>query len=289
MSSEEIKTIYKKLVQSYVNDYPRADPLWVLNEVLNKHIEAYIRYEWKAKEPAILDLALRNGIEIPKVKELMEKGRTRKEAIVEVSKKMQFQISETEVENWLKELRKEKLRKVKKVAKREMEPQIKDYEKTREEEIAKPKWELFGLPTPPPTEPTKGLNLKTISKYFIHGLAFSILFLILGIVMVFILAILVSLGSIIGLIIGIGLLFLSMGALNGAITDLLWFKVSESLLSALFHGIFLFVMLLIVDGVFIWVPRLTFPNLYVRIHTFIVGTLQNGLVGKTVGGFWKET
>jgi len=132
MSSEEIKTIYKKLVQSYVNDYPRADPLWMLNEVLNKHIEAYIRYEWKAKEPAILDLALRMGIEIPKVKELIEKGRTRKEAILEVSKNMKFQVSEAEVEKWLKGLKKKPSEEVKKVAKQKMEQQIKDYEKSIE-------------------------------------------------------------------------------------------------------------------------------------------------------------
>jgi len=132
MSSEEIKTIYKKLVQSYVNDYPRANPLWVLNNVLNKHIEFYTREEWKAKEPAILDAALRMGIEIPKVKELIEKGITRKEAILEVSKNMKFQVSVEEVKEWLKELKKKEPRTVKEVAKRKMEQQIKDYEKSIE-------------------------------------------------------------------------------------------------------------------------------------------------------------
>lgn len=132
MSSEEIKTIYKKLVQSYVNDYPRADPLWVLNRVLNKHIEVYVREEWKAKEPAILDLALRMGIEIPKVKELIEKGRTREKAILEVSKNMKFLVSEEEVEKWLKELRKKKPRIEEEVSKQKMEQQIKDYKKSIE-------------------------------------------------------------------------------------------------------------------------------------------------------------
>lgn len=127
MSSEEIKTIYKKLVQSYAEDYPRGNPLWVLN----KHIQAYVNYQWKAKEPAILDLALRKGIEIPKVKELIEKGRTRKEAILEVSKNMKFQVSETEVEKWLKRLR-EPPRKVKETAEQKMEQQIKEYEKSIE-------------------------------------------------------------------------------------------------------------------------------------------------------------
>jgi len=108
MSSVEIKTIYKKLVQSYVKNYPRGNPLWVLN----KHINAYTGYQWKTKEPAILDIALREGIEIPKVKDLIERGKTRKEAILEVSKNMKLQVSETEVKQWLKDFGVEKPRKV---------------------------------------------------------------------------------------------------------------------------------------------------------------------------------
>lgn len=91
MSSEEIKIVYKKLVERYVNDFPHGNPLWILN----KHIEAYVKHEWKTKESAILDLALRNGIEIPKVKELIEDGKERKEAILEVSKNIKFQVSDT--------------------------------------------------------------------------------------------------------------------------------------------------------------------------------------------------
>jgi hypothetical protein len=96
MSSEEINAIYKKLVQKYVNDFPRYDSLFMLNRDIN----AKMWNEWETKEPAILDLALEEGIEIPKVKELMEKGRTRKEAILEVSKNMKFQVSMTEAKEW---------------------------------------------------------------------------------------------------------------------------------------------------------------------------------------------
>ncbi len=99
MHSEEIRTIYKKLVQSYVNSYPHGNPL----RMLNKHIEVYTQDQWNNKEQAILDLALREGIEIPKVKELIERGKTRKEAILEVSKNTKFQVSEREAEKWLKE------------------------------------------------------------------------------------------------------------------------------------------------------------------------------------------
>jgi len=128
MSSDEIKQIYKKLVQSYVNSYPKGDPLWVLN----KHLDAYVRSGWKVKEPAIVDLALREGIEIPQVKELIEKGRTRKEAILEVSKTMKLQVSEAETELWLKELRKETPRMTQKVTERRMELRIKEYKKAIE-------------------------------------------------------------------------------------------------------------------------------------------------------------
>jgi len=126
MRSVEIKTIYKKLVEKYVNDFPRGDPLFMLN----RHIRAYAWNEWKnVKEPAILDLALREGIEIPQIRELIEKGKTRKEAILEVSKNMKFQVLEAEVETWMKRRKDEASKENKK---QKLEQQIKDREKTIE-------------------------------------------------------------------------------------------------------------------------------------------------------------
>jgi len=100
--------------------------------MLNKHIEACTKGQWKAKEPAILDLALREDIEIPKVKELIEKGKTRKEAILQISKNMRFQVSETKVEKWLKGLKKETPKVAGEVAKQKVEQQIKEYQKSIE-------------------------------------------------------------------------------------------------------------------------------------------------------------
>ncbi len=100
----EIKQIYKKLVQKYFNSYPEGNPLWVLN----KRVSAYEQNVWNAREPAIVDLALRERIEIPRVGKLLEKGSTRKDAIREVARTMKFQVSEAEIEEWLKELRKER-------------------------------------------------------------------------------------------------------------------------------------------------------------------------------------
>lgn len=205
----------------------------------------------KSKEEAVLVLALEKGLWVPEVEELLKKGMSREKAVSKVAKTMNIEAS--------------------------TEEEVKKLEETVKE-----------LPARPPTAPTKRLDLKTISKYFIHGLAFSILFLILGVAWSFALVILVGLGSIIGLIIGLGLLFLIVGFLNSLITDFLWFTVNKSFLSTLFHGIVLFMLLLIVDSIFVLVPIIVFLNVYVQIITFIVGTFLNGLVGKTVARIWEE-
>lgn len=52
------------------------------------------------------------------------------------------------------------------------------------------------------------MQWKIFGKYFLHGILFSVFFLLLGIAWIFMMILLVSLGAIIGFIIGIGLLFL---------------------------------------------------------------------------------
>jgi hypothetical protein len=74
------------------------------------------------------------------------------------------------------------------------------------------------------------MNRREAARYFVHGLAFSLMFLVLAIVWVFLLIILVGIGFFIGLIIGLGLLFLIIGGLNSFITSLLWFEVKKRIL-----------------------------------------------------------
>ncbi len=128
----------------------------------------------------------------------------------------------------------------------------------------------------------------TLTKYFIHGLGFSIIYLVLAIGWAFILVLLVGLGFIIGLIIGLGLLFLIVGYVNSFITDLLWFPVRTSFWSTMFHGFALFIVLLIVGVIFVWIPNTAFPTIYTQVITFIGETFLNGLAGKTIAGGWKE-
>jgi len=132
------------------------------------------------------------------------------------------------------------------------------------------------------------LNWKDLAKYFIHGIAFSLLFLLLAIAWVLILIILVGLGFIIGLIIGLGLLFLIVGFLNSIITVYLWFDVKMSFLDLLFHGVALFVVLLIVNGISVTLPSLAFPGIATSVVTFIIASFLDGFVAKEVAGQWKQ-
>lgn len=132
------------------------------------------------------------------------------------------------------------------------------------------------------------MNWKDLAKYFIHGIAFSLLFLLLVIAWIFVLMILVGLGFIIGLIIGLGLLFLIVGFLNSIITVYLWFDVKMSFLDLLFHGLVLFVVLLIVNGISVTLPSLAFPGIATTVVTFIIASFLDGFVAKEVAGRWKQ-
>jgi len=133
------------------------------------------------------------------------------------------------------------------------------------------------------------MNLKDLAKYFLHGLTFSILFLILGIGWAFILIILVALGFIIGLIIGLVLLFLIVGFLNSVITAWLWFKeVKSGLGDLLLHGLVLFVVLLIVNGISAIALYLVFPGIAATVISFIVNALADGFAARNVARWWEQ-
>jgi hypothetical protein len=124
-------------------------------------------------------------------------------------------------------------------------------------------------------------------RYFAHGIAFSILFLILGFIWAFVFVFLMFIGFIIGFIIGIVLLFLIIGYLNSAITSYLWFPVETSFWGTLFHGLALFIVLLIAQVIVTWIPNLVVPGIFTQISTFIIGTFVNGILCKNVAKYWK--
>jgi hypothetical protein len=133
------------------------------------------------------------------------------------------------------------------------------------------------------------LNWKDLAKYFVHGIAFSFLFLVLAFVLVFVLVVLVAFGSFIGLIIGFGILMLTVGGLNCFLTGAIWGEeTNTSFWSVLLHGFALFVILLFVNGILVMVPNIVFPSIATTVVTFIIGAFAGGFVGKKVAELFEE-
>lgn len=131
------------------------------------------------------------------------------------------------------------------------------------------------------------MNWKDVAKYFVHGIAFSILFLIFFFVWAFILVFLTAIGSFIGLILGFGLLFLIVGFLNSVISTYLWFEVETSLTDLFVHGLVLFIVLLILDVITVFLPSLAFPGTATRVITLFTSAFLYGFVAKRIARFWE--
>jgi len=217
----------------------------------------------KSKEEAILTLALDKGLLVRDVRELFKKGKPEEEAISEVAKTMKIN---PETEEKVRNIEKEALRKhLFEIEEESPEPQI-----------------------PPPTPLIQRINVRNLAKYFVHGVLYSIFGIVMLFVWAFILLFLVAIGSILGLIIGLGVLVLFIGGLNSIITLLLWFPVKMSFWNIIFHGLTLSIVLLIVNGIFITIPNLVFPDISTTVITFILGAFLNGIVGKAIAGIWRE-
>jgi uncharacterized membrane protein (UPF0182 family) len=133
------------------------------------------------------------------------------------------------------------------------------------------------------------LDWKNLAKYFVHGIAFSLIFTLLAIAWIFGFLMLIILGSYIGLIIGFGLLMLIIGGLNSVLTSILWFPVKTSFWSIVGHGIVLFIALAIINTISVIVPSFAFPGIATQIVTFVVSSFVDGFIAKKVAGLWEET
>jgi len=125
-------------------------------------------------------------------------------------------------------------------------------------------------------------------KYFLHGILFSLLILVLVIVWVFISAILILTGYFIGLIIALILLFLGIGSLNSFLTRLVWsIPIKSGWISLLIHGFVLSIALIIVH-IPVMIISYNAPGLATAIALVIVETFIDGLIAKKVAVYWKE-
>jgi len=130
-------------------------------------------------------------------------------------------------------------------------------------------------------------HISLLSKYFIHGILFSILSLVLTFGWAFIFVLLISLGFIIGLVIGLIVLFFVVGGLNVFLTGSIWDITVESKSSALIvHGFVLSIVLLIASIPQVLINALV-PNLVIAIVLFIIYCFINGYIAKNVAGHWE--
>ncbi len=138
------------------------------------------------------------------------------------------------------------------------------------------------------TIPKRGSGLKTIPKYFIHGFAFSIIFIVLVFVWALIFAVLIVIGSFIGFILGFIVLFFFLGGLNSFLTDLIWsIPIKTAWKSLLGHGFLLFILLIIVHIPAVLIEFIV-PGLATTIVLFIFNAFIDGFVAKNVAGWWKK-
>jgi hypothetical protein len=127
-----------------------------------------------------------------------------------------------------------------------------------------------------------------LPRYFLHGLLFSLILIILIFVWAFLAVVLVFIGSILGLIIGIVLLFFIFGGINTYLMQGIWgISIKSNMLSLFTHGLALFLVLLLVSIPSLIVSLLA-PNIAVSIVLFVFYCFVDGYVAKAVGGNWEE-
>jgi ribosomal protein L37AE/L43A len=135
---------------------------------------------------------------------------------------------------------------------------------------------------------TTPLWKKTV-KFFVHGIAFSGLFFALEIVWALTGVFLILIGSLIGLIIGILLLFIIVGVANSIVSRFVWgFSMKDSATNIFFHGLILFIILLVVDLVLMVPVWIFVGNSIVIAAKFVVSCFFYGLIGKKVAEMWRE-
>lgn len=216
------------------------------------------------------------------IKYLVQKGRTLEEAIEELSSSDTPWIYSPPERLGADQQRKEA--ELKAPSSKTHEPSLSSVSSDSERETR----EIFDTSSSTErAEEQKDSSLRLLRRYFIHGIAFSLLFLVLGFMWAFVFALLVGLGSFIGLILGFALLFLIIGYLNSEITKWLWFDVKTETLSLLVHGIVLFIALLLIDLVFTGI-YLAFPYPLFSVVRLLAQAIPYGFVAKKVAGLWGD-
>lgn len=150
-------------------------------------------------------------------------------------------------------------------------------------------WEKNGRATinKPREAPQQPLGT-SVGKYFLHGIVFAAISLVLAFGWAFLFIALVLFGALIGLIIGTVVLFLLLGYVNAGITSMIWhLDIKTDWKSALGHGFVLFIVLAIL-GIPSLIVNLAYPGIPTAVTIFLVYSFVNGFVAKQVASHWED-
>ncbi len=134
-----------------------------------------------------------------------------------------------------------------------------------------------------------------------HGIGLTILMFLLIIGWALVLGLLLVLGFIIGLLIGFVMLGLALGYINSYLAEAVWeMGTDKKLVSRFFHGVLLFIVLLIAEIPMLAINYL-FPHWLMMAIMFIIYIPIHGFVGVKVaevfeasasyqedGAFWED-
>jgi hypothetical protein len=128
-----------------------------------------------------------------------------------------------------------------------------------------------------------------VGRCFLHGIAFSLLFVVVALFWGFLTLFLVTIGSWLGLIVGIVFLLFLMGGLNVGLTEAIWkIAIKTGLTNIIVHGVLLFFALLLV-GVPSFVVSYVSPGLTTAIIMFVIYAFIDGFVARRVALVWEDT
>jgi hypothetical protein len=130
---------------------------------------------------------------------------------------------------------------------------------------------------------------KKIGRYFLHGLVYSLLSIVLSFMWGFVAVFLILTGFFIGLAIALFLLVLIAGAVNTFVSELVWkFSMNDSIVGIFTHGAALGIIFVLISLVTIIPIMLIVGNPFYLILLEIGMCFVRGFIGEKVAEHWTE-
>jgi hypothetical protein len=141
--------------------------------------------------------------------------------------------------------------------------------------------------TGPPAGGVEEDQGKTLLKYFLHGLAYSLIMTGVAFVWAFILVLAAICGGLLGIILALGLLVLAMGAVNSFLADAIWeIKTESGVINYFVHGLVLFIFLLVASIPSTVITSAT-GSLILAVVMFLVYCFIDGFIARYVANMFR--